>query len=108
VLCKNRYFWCKSRIVLNWIAAEPITWKTFVAKRVAEIQESSTRDEWRHIKSKTNPAHIVSREANSSQLLKSDLWWSGPKFLLKDKKHRPISKSHLFTDPDIPERRKEI
>ncbi|GJQ77238.1 hypothetical protein Trydic_g20664 [Trypoxylus dichotomus] len=83
--------------------------KTFVANRVADIQDTTTRDEWRHIKSEANPADIVSRGANPSQLLKSDLWWSGPSLLLKDKEHWPSPKSDLFTGPDdMPERRKEI
>ncbi|GJQ75226.1 hypothetical protein Trydic_g9826 [Trypoxylus dichotomus] len=85
VQCTNRYLWCDSTIALNWIAAEPITWKTTLYR------------------------DIVSRGANPSQLLKSDLWWSGPALLLKDKEHWPSPKSHLFTGPDdMPERRKEI
>ncbi|XP_055542889.1 uncharacterized protein LOC129728467 [Wyeomyia smithii] len=33
------YLWTDSTVVLNWISAPPLTWKTFVANRVAEIQE---------------------------------------------------------------------
>ncbi|KAK9687237.1 Pao retrotransposon peptidase [Popillia japonica] len=84
--CMNRYYWCDSTIVLHWIAAEPITWKTFVTNRVAEIRESTTV-EWKYVNSELNPVDIVSRGASPRQLFKSELWWYGPEFLLKNSEH---------------------
>lgn len=55
------FYWCDSTIVLSWIAAETVTWKTFVANRVSKIQNYSNRDQWRNVKTDSNPADIVSR-----------------------------------------------
>ncbi|GJQ65572.1 hypothetical protein Trydic_g7671 [Trypoxylus dichotomus] len=71
-------------IVLNWIAAEPITWNTYVANRVTEIQELRKTAEWRYVPSLQNPADIVSRGRNPLKLMESEMWWYGPEFLRED------------------------
>ncbi|XP_046737116.1 uncharacterized protein LOC124405893 [Diprion similis] len=55
------YLWSDSTITLAWIKGEPCQWKTFVANRVAEIQELTDPDTWRHVKSEDNPADVISR-----------------------------------------------
>nr|CAI5865611.1 unnamed protein product [Callosobruchus analis] len=59
----------------------PKTWKTFVANRVAEIQTLSETCEWRHVPSFDNPADIISRGLEPTELKSCTLWWSGPGFL---------------------------
>nr|XP_029732090.1 uncharacterized protein LOC109398832 [Aedes albopictus] len=49
------YLWTDSTIVLDWLAATPSSWKTFMANRVAEIQELTTHAVWNHVPSKDNP-----------------------------------------------------
>nr|CAI5846002.1 unnamed protein product [Callosobruchus analis] len=75
------YLWTDSTIVLSWLAAPPKTWKTFVANRVAEIQTLSETCEWRHVPSFDNPADIISRGLEPTELKSCTLWWSGPGFL---------------------------
>jgi len=53
--------WCDSTIVLQWLKTSPHMLKTFVANRVVEIQEHTTRStEWRHVRSENNPADALS------------------------------------------------
>jgi hypothetical protein len=55
--------------------------KTFVGNRVAEIQQSTTPDQWRFVEGKENPADVVSRGKSVNELCESD-WWKGPEWLL--------------------------
>jgi len=72
------YYWSDSQVTLAWIAGEPVEWKTFVANRVAKIQRSSNKDCWHHVRSKDNPADIISRGINPEHLAKSETK-NGPK-----------------------------
>lgn len=74
------FLWTDSRIVLDWLAGEPHKWKTFVANRVAEIQEIAPRV-WHHICGKENPADCASRGISPSELINHSLWWNGPAWL---------------------------
>ncbi|XP_062714099.1 uncharacterized protein LOC134290891 [Aedes albopictus] len=72
------YLWTDSTIVLDWLAATPSSWKTFVANRVAEIQELTTHAVWSHVPSKDNPADLISRGMTLDELTAHSLWWHGP------------------------------
>ena len=50
-----------SMVALHWIRGESSRWKTFVANRVAEIQQSPNNANWHHVKSLENPADVLSR-----------------------------------------------
>ncbi len=75
------YLWTDSTIVLTWIAASPRRWKTFVANRVATIQELTTADSWKHVAGVENPADISSRGCSLEDLCSSSMWWRGPEWL---------------------------
>ncbi|XP_076660104.1 uncharacterized protein LOC143363391 [Halictus rubicundus] len=75
------YLWSDSKIVLGWLQGRPSKWKTFVANRVAEIQNLFPGDVWYHIRSKENPADPASRGLNGDTLANNSLWWQGPSFL---------------------------
>ncbi|XP_066256306.1 uncharacterized protein [Euwallacea similis] len=55
-----RYF-TDSSIVLAWLKIDPAHLKTFVANRVAKINELTKITEWAHVPSKANPADAISR-----------------------------------------------
>ncbi|GFU93685.1 integrase catalytic domain-containing protein [Trichonephila clavipes] len=67
-----------STIALSWIKTPPHLLKTFVANRVAKIQELTVKFSWHHISSQNNPADLVSRCLSVSDLTNSPLWWKGP------------------------------
>lgn len=75
------YLWTDSEIVLAWINSKSSSYQTFVANRISAIQELSIAEQWRHVKSKENPADIISRGLSPSNLAASTLWFYGPIFL---------------------------
>ena len=75
--CK-RIFWVDSSTVLSWIRTPPRQFKPFVSARVAEIQETVGVDDFRYIRSKSNPADILTRGTEPSRLTD---WLEGPSFL---------------------------
>ncbi|GBP06115.1 hypothetical protein EVAR_71732_1 [Eumeta japonica] len=76
------YLWTDSEIVLNWINSQSSVYQTFVANRIAAIHELSIAEQWRHVKSKENPADILSRGLAPSKLAASTLWFYGPLFCM--------------------------
>lgn len=99
------HLWSDSEIVLAWLKSHPSRWSTFVANRVAIIQEETSNYTWRHIKSKQNPADILSRGSLPSDLLNNPIWWQGPQFLMDPKLNLDNFKHH----PEVnnpPEQRK--
>jgi hypothetical protein len=74
-------YWTDSTIVLCWIKMQTNLLKTFVAHRVATIQNLTSSDNWRYINSTENPADILSRGTSPQKLQNNNLWWFGPQFL---------------------------
>ncbi|XP_066254640.1 uncharacterized protein [Euwallacea similis] len=53
-------------------------------EKIVSLQSNPSR--WStHIRSKENPADIISRGSSPNELILSDLWWSGPTFLQDQK-----------------------
>lgn len=78
------YLWADDTIVLQWITEHPSKWKTYVANRVAEIQEVLPSEHWNHVPTKENLADLASRGVTTKQLINNNLWWYGPEWLSKD------------------------
>ncbi|GFX75278.1 hypothetical protein TNCV_3043001 [Trichonephila clavipes] len=71
-------------IVLSWIRKESYQLKTFVANRIATIQEITSSEQWRYVATEDNPADFVSRGMDFLKLKTCELWWNGPKFLMSN------------------------
>ncbi|XP_075160296.1 uncharacterized protein LOC142233297 [Haematobia irritans] len=82
------YLWSDSTIVLSWLKKSPHTWTTFVANRVAKIQEKVC-DCWRHVSTFDNPADLATRGVTPSELKENNLWWSGPSWLKDEERFWP-------------------
>ncbi len=78
------FAWTDSKTVLQWLSRLPRSWTTFVANRVADIQDTLPKQNWRHVPTKTNPADLGSRGTIADQLISSPLWWNGPAWLSKE------------------------
>ena len=76
-------FWTDSMIVLNYIMNQDKRFHTFVANRVAAIQEVSQPSQWHHVDTSSNPADDVSRGMAAQDLVHSERWVKGPEFLWK-------------------------
>lgn len=77
--------WTDSSISLGWIKGSPSKWKPYVANRVREIQSLTDPEIWNHCPGQTNPADLITRKRKLAELINSDLWWSGPTWLQKEK-----------------------
>jgi Pao retrotransposon peptidase/Protein of unknown function (DUF1759)/Family of unknown function (DUF5641)/Integrase zinc binding domain/Putative peptidase (DUF1758) len=75
------FLWTDSEITLAWIKGDPHRWDTYVANRVAEIQQLTKLDTWKHVPSEKNPADCASRGISTQELGQLKLWWHGPEFL---------------------------
>ncbi len=75
------FMWSDSTITLKWIAGEPRRWKTYVANRVAKIQEITTPECWNHVPGKENPADLASRGVSAANIISEKFWWKGPEWL---------------------------
>ena len=67
-----------SSTVLSWIRTPSRQFKPFVSARVAEIQETVGVDDFRYVRSKSNPADTLTRGTEPSRLTD---WLEGPSFL---------------------------
>ncbi|XP_046392178.1 uncharacterized protein LOC124160386 [Ischnura elegans] len=73
--------WSDSTVVLSWLKAPSSNWKTFVANRVAEIHELTSKCKWRHIRGVDNPSDHISRGLTPQQLHEMASWWQGPPWM---------------------------
>jgi transposase InsO family protein len=98
--------WTDSTIVLAWLRSPATHWKTFVANRVSEIQQLTSKYEWKHVRTEFNPADHISRGLAPSQILNNELWWHGPAWLTD--LNINATEELLVTPIEIPERREKI
>ena len=74
-------FWSDSMNVLWWVRERSLSFKPFVANRVGEIQSLTNPKQWRFVPTKENPADLVPRGLQVSELASGEKWWNGPDFL---------------------------
>ncbi|XP_036329728.1 uncharacterized protein LOC118741861 [Rhagoletis pomonella] len=86
---ENTFCWTDSTIVLSWLKKQPGSWTTFVANRVAKVQEAVDFRYWNHVESKDNPADLGSRGVYPQDLTSNELWWYGPSWLTKEEANWP-------------------
>jgi hypothetical protein len=73
--------WSDSTVALSWIRGDPSRWKQFVGNRVREIQDLVPPSVWSHCPGKDNPADLLTRGMKASDLVTSEMWLCGPKWL---------------------------
>lgn len=96
------FLWSDSTIVLRWIASPPRRWKTFVANRVAKIQDLTPVESWRHVPGLENPADLASRGVAVEEIINSTMWWKGPTWL--SQQQLPLFITPPTAEEDIEER----
>lgn len=74
-------FFTDSSVVLSWLKSPLHKLKVFEANRVSAILNESTVDQWRFVRSESNPADVASRGCLPVELLENDLWFHGPDWL---------------------------
>ena len=73
---------------------------TFVANRLAKIDEKSNPNQWRYVPSNLNPADDATRGLDASKLINQSRWINRPDFLKFEDKLWPAATCAL---PVIPE-----
>ncbi|XP_043642531.1 uncharacterized protein LOC122612775 [Drosophila teissieri] len=91
------FYWTDSTIVLAWLSKPACTWTTFVANRVAKIEQCTDGSKWGHVRSEDNPADLASRGVSPQELKDSALWWRGPAWLHLKQEQWP---SELLVHPE--------
>ncbi|XP_059062430.1 uncharacterized protein LOC131855205 [Achroia grisella] len=76
----SKTYWSDSRTVLAWIRSEPRAFKTFVAHRLAEIEDTTKKNEWRWVPTHENVADDATRGI-PSEFGPQHRWFNGPSFL---------------------------
>lgn len=84
--------WCDSQIALSWIHSEPQRLKTYVANCVVEVNNNLNDVTWHYIRSAHNPADCATRGVDPDKLKESNLWWSGPSWLMQPSSQWPNEK----------------
>ena len=80
-----------SMIVRSQIQRQSYGFGTFVATRIAEIQEKSSPSEWWWTGGHNNPADLTTRYTKPDELNISSVWQSGPQFLNLPRESWPMS-----------------
>lgn len=95
---KQIFAWSDSSVALTWIRSCPSKWKTFVANRVTQIQDTIPPDCWRHVRTADNSADCGSRGLMPKDLVNQVSWWKGPSWLGLPSEDWPRSTLSLDTD----------
>jgi len=88
---KTKYL-TDSKVVLAWINSKKYKFKPFVAVRIGEILENSTRNEWFHVPTSENVADDATRMNNAVFGDFSTRWFQGPEFLKQPEESWPIKR----------------
>ncbi|GFV32307.1 uncharacterized protein TNCV_1675931 [Trichonephila clavipes] len=92
--------WTDSNIVLAWIQRFPEKLKMFIDNRIKIIQRLTQNCQWNHVSSNENPADLISRGLNASDISSKQLWWHGPVFLRKELEANPVDFERITSDSD--------
>jgi len=101
------FFWSDSMTSLQYIKNETRRFQTFVASRVAEINETSSPEQWHHIPGVINTADDGSRGVSAQYFHAACRWWSGPKFLWEPEHSWPNVPLKDLQDYDIEVRKSQ-
>ena len=93
-------FWTDSTTVFHMIHNFSKRFPTFVANRLAKIDETSNPNQWRYVPSNLNPADDATRGLDASKLINQSRWINGPYFLKFEDDLWPVATCALPVIPD--------
>ena len=70
-------YWLDSLITLFWIKSFEKECDIFVENRVREIRKLTDIKQWRHIKTKHNPADLIAGKRFNINLANENFWCEG-------------------------------
>lgn len=95
------YFWTDSRTVVQWIRADRVQFRPFVAHRIAEILEETTVADWRWLPTAHNAADDATRAKYPVRFVADSRWLRGPDFLLQAELQWPAEEEPADTPCDV-------
>lgn len=102
------YFWTDSQVTLNWIKNQSKLFQSFVANRISKIQDLSDANQWNYVNTQQNPADLISRGIQPSDLVNSELWWRSPVWLSKPREIWDTMGCENIAAESLPEIKKSI
>ena len=88
------YFFVDSTIVLGRVkSGQPEKYKQWLCNRLKEILNRADRNSFHFVPGNLNPSDICSRSCLVSELLKNELWFNGPRFLMLPQSKWPKQQS---------------
>ncbi|KAG8174238.1 hypothetical protein JTE90_012843, partial [Oedothorax gibbosus] len=90
--------YCDSTTVLAWNRSSPESLRVYVANRVAKINELTKDVSWLYVRTKDNPADLISRGVWPDQIGHMEIWWRGPNFLYDNESPPQEAPALLPTD----------
>ena len=100
-------YYSDSTTVLHWIQSDHRQWKVYVANRIRDINLLSLPEQWKYVRSGSNPADLGTRGITADELVGNRLWFYGPEFLVsKDVSNDSDIEGNLPTVELSNERRK--
>ena len=101
-------FWTDSTCVLGYISNHEKRFKTFVANKIALINETTHPSQWRFVNTQLNVADDASRGLSANDLTMNTRWKKGPDFLWKTEDNWPQTPvTKMTVDDSDPEIKKE-
>ena len=101
----NVNYWTDSMNVSWYVRNHSRKFKQFVPNKINEIQRLSAPGKWNHVKTRENPADLISPGMSIEGLALSDLWWYGLENL---KNGNEISVKTDIADPQEHRKRKSF
>jgi len=104
----NRYkchLWTDSTVVLSWLNAQSNRLKVYVSNRVNQILELTNVSQWNYVRTDKNPADMISRGTNVTEIRTSKLWWNGPDWLSISDEFWEKPPRNILKEEEIPEQR---
>ena len=92
------FFWTDSEIVLSWLGKSPSDLQVFEGNRIAEIQRASAVAQWRHVRSKDNPADPLSRGQTPAEFVRNRAWFDGLPWLYRAEDQWPVTEKVKLTE----------
>ena len=104
----DTFFWSDSQTVLRYISNESRRFHTFVANRVAEIQDHSETAQWRYVPTSDNPADDCTRGLDAAEITSHSRWIAGPRFLWFPAENWPENELKVTLSEDDAEVKKPV
>ena len=100
--------WSDSKTMLHYISNESRRFHTFVANRVAEIQDHSETAQCRYVPTSDNPADDCTRGLDAAEITSHSRWIAGPRFLWFPEENWPENELKVTLSEDDAEVKKTV